>query len=69
VPATTVFPCSGHGGLTHDPMRCVIAANRVIEGPMQSADGFPVILSYLGYAIPGVIDWQYVARSVALASS
>lgn len=69
VPATTVFQCSGHGGQTHDRMRCVIAANRVIEGPMRSTDALPVILSHLGYAIPDGIDGRHAAHSVALAAS
>jgi hypothetical protein len=47
---------SGHGGLVAEHMKCVIAINRPIVGPMRSVDTFPLVLRHLGYEIPAGID-------------
>ncbi len=49
----------GHGGLTHEHMRCVIAMNRPAEGPMRSVDVFPLIMKHLGHEPPTSIDGVY----------
>ncbi len=55
---------SGHGALTHDHMRCLVAANRELAGPMRSVDVFPAILNHLGHEIPAGIDGCYSGSSV-----
>jgi len=47
---------SGHGGLSREDMRCVVATNRPREGPMRTADVFGVIVDHLGHVVPGGID-------------
>ena len=47
---------SGHGSLVADHMRCVIAANRPLSGPLRTVDIFPLILRHLGHAVPDGID-------------
>lgn len=47
---------SGHGSLTAEHMRCVVAANRPLAGPVRTVDLFPMILRHLGHATPDGID-------------
>ena len=47
---------SGHGSLVADHMRCLVAANRPLAGPLRTADLYPLILRHLGHAIPDGID-------------
>jgi hypothetical protein len=55
---------SGHGGLTHDHMRCLVATNSKLTGPLRSVDIFPAILNHLGHEIPAGIDGRYSGSSV-----
>ena len=57
---------SGHGGLSREDMRCVVAMNRPLEGPVRSADVFCVILDHLGHAEPGGIDGCSVGTGVSM---
>ncbi len=47
---------SGHGSLTREHMRCVVAANRPLPGPLRTVDLFAIMLDYLGIAIPEGVD-------------
>ena len=47
---------SGHGSLFAEHMRCLVAGNVRMEGPVRTADLFPLILNYLGVAVPDGID-------------
>ena len=47
---------SGHGSLTYDHMRCLVAADRPLVGPMRTVDVFPLIVEHLGYQVPLGID-------------
>ena len=47
---------SGHGSLTYDHMRCLVAADRPLTGPLRTVDIFPLVLDHLGYEIPAAID-------------
>jgi hypothetical protein len=47
---------SGHGSLTADHMRCLVAANKPLQGPVRTVDLFPLILEYLGTQPPAGID-------------
>jgi hypothetical protein len=47
---------SGHGSLTNDHMRCLVAADRPLVGPMRTVDIFPLVLRHLGYVVPEGID-------------
>jgi hypothetical protein len=47
---------SGHGSLTPDHMRCLVAANRPLTGPVRTVDVFPLLLEHLGYEVPAGID-------------
>ncbi len=47
---------SGHGSLIAEHMRCVVAANRPLAGPVRTVDLFPWILGHLGHAVPDGID-------------
>jgi hypothetical protein len=47
---------SGHGSLTADHMRCLIAVNRPVAGPVRTVDLFPLVLEHLGHAVPADID-------------
>jgi len=47
---------SGHGSLTADHMRCLVASNRHLVGPVRTVDTFPLILGHLGVPIPEGID-------------
>ncbi|MBI2403321.1 MAG: alkaline phosphatase family protein [Gemmatimonadetes bacterium] len=50
---------SGHGSLVHDHMRCLVALNRPVRGPLRTVDLFALALSHLGHAIPPGIDAAY----------
>jgi hypothetical protein len=58
---------AGHGGLTREHMRCVVAINRPLKGPKRSADVFGVILNHLGHAEPSGIDGQISGLRIPLA--
>lgn len=47
---------SGHGSLRADHMRCLAAVNRPVDGPIRTADLFPMILRHLGLEVPGAVD-------------
>jgi hypothetical protein len=47
---------SGHGSLIADHMRCLVAANVPITGPLRTVDLFPLILDWLGIPVPAAID-------------
>jgi hypothetical protein len=47
---------SGHGSLTHDHMRCLVAADRALVGPVRTVDIFPLMMQHLGYEVPEGID-------------
>jgi hypothetical protein len=47
---------SGHGSLTHEHMRCLVAADRPLEGPIRTVDVFPLMLEHLGIQVPEGID-------------
>ncbi|MBI4500561.1 MAG: alkaline phosphatase family protein [Gemmatimonadetes bacterium] len=47
---------SGHGSLTYDHMRCLLAADRPLAGPMRTVDVFPLVVEHLGYEVPAGID-------------
>jgi hypothetical protein len=49
---------SGHGSLTHDHMRCLVAASRQLPGIVRTVDVFPLILQHLGVAVPDGIDGE-----------
>lgn len=60
---------SGHGSLTAEHMRCVVATNRPVSGPMRTVDLFPLMVEHLGHEIPPGIDGQLLQRSLAPALS
>ena len=37
-------------------MRCVLASNLPLRGPLRTADLFPLMLDYLGVTVPQGID-------------
>ena len=47
---------SGHGSLIAEHMRCLIAANRPLDGPLRTVDLFPLLLEHLGCGVPPGID-------------
>jgi hypothetical protein len=47
---------SGHGSLFAEHMRCLVAANRPLRGPVRTVDLFPMVLEHLGIAVPEGID-------------
>lgn len=47
---------SGHGSLTADHMRCLVACSRALAGPLRTVDTFPLILDHLGIPLPAGID-------------
>ncbi len=47
---------SGHGSLHAEHMRSVFATNTVVPGPLRSADVFPLVVRFLGHAVPAGID-------------
>ncbi len=47
---------SGHGSLVAEHMRCVVAINRRVPGPLRTVDVFPLMVRHLGYATPDGID-------------
>jgi hypothetical protein len=47
---------SGHGSLTADHMRCLVASSRCLAGPLRTVDTFPLILDHLGVDLPHGID-------------
>ncbi len=47
---------SGHGSLIADHMRCLVACNMPIAGPVRTVDLFPLILEYLDIPVPQEID-------------
>lgn len=53
---------SGHGGLTHEHMRCLVAVNRELEAPVRSVDLFPMIAEHLGHQVPDGIDGCRLGR-------
>lgn len=59
---------SGHGSLIADHMRCVVAANRPLAGPVRTVDLFPWILSHLGHSIPDGIDGLMPGTPAAVAN-
>jgi hypothetical protein len=52
---------SGHGGLVRDHMRCVVATNKPLKGPMRTVDVFEMIANHLGYQAPERIDGDFSA--------
>ncbi len=59
---------SGHGSLTADHMRCLVASNHPIAGPVRTVDLFPLVLDYLGVPVPEGIDGVLPARPGAPAA-
>jgi hypothetical protein len=47
---------SGHGSLHRDHMRCLLASNLPLPGPLRTADLFPLMLDYLGVPAPDGLD-------------
>jgi predicted Fe-Mo cluster-binding NifX family protein len=47
---------SGHGSLFAEHMRCLVAADVRLSRPIRTVDLFPLILDYLGVAVPTGID-------------
>jgi len=47
---------SGHGSLIGEHMRCLVASNHALAGPLRTVDLFPLILDYLGVEVPSGID-------------
>jgi hypothetical protein len=47
---------SGHGSLFAEHMRCLVAANHPLRGPVRTVDLFPMVLDHLGIAVPEGID-------------
>jgi hypothetical protein len=47
---------SGHGSLIYEHMRCLIAADRPLAGPMRTVDVQPLIMEHLGYQAEDAID-------------
>jgi hypothetical protein len=47
---------SGHGSLIADHMRCLVAANVRLAGPVRTTDLFPLVLDFLGHNVPTSID-------------
>jgi hypothetical protein len=47
---------SGHGSLHREHMRCLLASNIPLRGPLRTADLFPLLLDYLGVSAPHGID-------------
>lgn len=58
---------SGHGALRADDMRCLVAANHQLEGPLRTADLYPIILEHLGHRSPNPID-GVIRQPVAVLS-
>lgn len=47
---------SGHGSLRAEHMRCLVAVNRPVGGPVRTVDLFPMILRHLGIGVPDGVD-------------
>jgi hypothetical protein len=47
---------AGHGSLRAVHMRCLMAINKPVVGPMRTVDAFPLVLDHLGYPVPESID-------------
>jgi hypothetical protein len=47
---------SGHGGLVPEHMKCVVAVNQPMVGPIRTVDIFPLVVRHLGYEIPAGVD-------------
>lgn len=47
---------SGHGSLHREHMRCLLASNVPLRGPLRTADLFPLMLDHLGVTVPQGID-------------
>lgn len=60
---------SGHGSLVAEHMRCLMALNRPVEGPMRTVDLFPLVLKHLGHDVPVGIDGVLDQRDTRVASS
>jgi hypothetical protein len=56
---------SGHGSLHREHMRCLLASNVPLRGPLRTADLFPLILDYLDVPIPERIDGVLPGARVA----
>jgi hypothetical protein len=56
---------SGHGSLHRDHMRCLLASNVRLAGPLRTADLFPLMLDHLGVAVPKGIDAKPPNTAVA----
>lgn len=58
---------SGHGSLIKEHMRCLLAANVPLPGPLRTVDVFPLIVEHLGCSRPEGIDAAYDGHDRALA--
>lgn len=54
---------SGHGSLVAEHMRCLVATDHPVDGPIRTVDLFPLILDHLGIATPEGIDGFRPTRS------
>lgn len=60
---------SGHGSLVAEHMRCLMALNQPVEGPMRTVDLFPLVLKHLGHDVPVGIDGVLDQGDTRVASS
>ncbi|HEX9727391.1 MAG TPA: alkaline phosphatase family protein [Gemmatimonadales bacterium] len=56
---------SGHGSLIKEHMRCLIAANTPLTGPVRTTDLFPLMLDHLGIPVPDGIDGSLPHRGAS----
>jgi hypothetical protein len=47
---------SGHGSLIAEHMRCLMALNKPVAGPLRTVDLFPLVMEHLGHPVPNGID-------------
>jgi len=59
---------SGHGSLFAEHMRCLVASNLRLRGPVRTVDLFPLILNYLGVTVPEAIDGKAPLLAEELAA-
>ncbi len=57
------------GRLVAEHMRCLMALNRPVEGPMRTVDLFPLVLKHLGHDAPVGIDGVLDQGDARVASS
>lgn len=59
---------SGHGSAHAAHMRCLLASNVPVAGPIRTVDVFPLVLNHLGISTPQAIDGVLPRRHPAIAA-